>query len=156
STSGGLPTTAVQHSYAAPGAYRARVTVSDATSSRSEYHDVTVVSPEPLRADAGDDQFAVTGASVRLDGSASRPTALIDGCEWDFGDGSQGTGSIAHHTYETQGIYTARLTVHLNGSTAMATSVVRVGSDTAGQGLTVHVFDASSAQPLAGASVIVT
>ncbi len=43
---------------------------------------VRVGSPEPLSADAGDDQVVALGETVHLDGSASRPTVGTGGASW--------------------------------------------------------------------------
>ena len=56
---------------------------------------------------SGDAPLAVT-----LDGSGSfDQDGTVVAHEWDFGDGSTGTGSVVSHTYSTVGGYTAVLTV---------------------------------------------
>ncbi len=49
---------------------------------------------------------------VLFDGSSSYdPDGQIVRYEWDFGDGSKGTGSLVSHVYVSRGVYTAKLTV---------------------------------------------
>ncbi|WP_235017872.1 PKD domain-containing protein [Thermomonospora echinospora] len=51
----------------------------------------------------------------------------ITGYEWDFGDGSTGTGQTASHTYTEAGTYTVKLTVTDNrGDTGTATQQITV------------------------------
>lgn len=71
-----------------------------------------LMGPTPPVADAGPDQSAFVDAPVAFDGSAS---ADVDGTivsyQWDFGDGSSGSGVAVSHVYASAGIYTATLTV---------------------------------------------
>jgi PKD repeat protein len=49
---------------------------------------------------------------------------------WDFGDGSSGSGAIIDHTYSSDGIYTARLTVTDNaGASAWDSVQINVDPD---------------------------
>ena len=56
-----------------------------------------------------------TSGSVPLEVSFSAQATDIEGdallYEWDFGDGSQGTGATTMHTYDTDGMYTASVSV---------------------------------------------
>src|SRR6202011_3355042 len=55
---------------------------------------------------------AALGATVAFDGSASNdPDGAIVSYEWDFGDGSSGTGSNPTHVYTRPGDYLVRLSV---------------------------------------------
>jgi len=54
--------------------------------------------------------------SVSFNGSASSASdGTITAFQWDFGDGTTGTGVLASHVYATAGAYTAKLTVTNNG-----------------------------------------
>jgi len=49
---------------------------------------------------------------IQFEGSASSPNGhAIESYEWDFGDGSQGSGASTSHAYAHAGDYTATLTV---------------------------------------------
>ena len=70
------------------------------------------ISNKPPIANAGTDQTVTSGATVTLDGSASRDTdGSIVSYEWDFGDGAKSTGKMVTHTYSEVGTYTVILAV---------------------------------------------
>lgn len=100
---------------------------------------VTVYADEALTAVAGDPQRVVAGDSVWFDASASRPAAAIDRVEWDFGDGTTGSGWQVSHTYAEAGEYTATLTVGKGGESATATTTVGVAEPVVVEGVTVTV-----------------
>jgi hypothetical protein len=54
----------------------------------------------------------MAGEEITLDGSASRSNAgRIISYQWDFGDGTLGSGKIIKHTYKLEGSYEVRLLV---------------------------------------------
>ena len=83
---------------------------------------VTVVLPEPLQADAGDDLVAIAGEPVTLDGGGTRPLVGVEGYRWDFGDGDVGDDAVATHTYAQPGTYTAKLTADARARRPTATT----------------------------------
>ncbi|MDO8560451.1 MAG: DNRLRE domain-containing protein [bacterium] len=89
---------------------------------------VVVNANQPPTANAGADQTAVDGQTVTFDGGQS---ADGDGSvvfwQWDFGDGSQGSGAVAQHVFAAPGTYAAILTVTDNGgATAQDSAFVTV------------------------------
>ena len=62
-------------------------------------------------ANAGQDQTVNVGATVTFDGGGSTDNVGIVSYEWDFGDGTTGTGATTSHTYTNPGTYTVTLTV---------------------------------------------
>lgn len=62
-------------------------------------------------ADAGGPYQGDVGIPLMLDGSGSYDDIGIVSYNWDFGDGSTGTGEIVNHIYQTENFFTARLTV---------------------------------------------
>lgn len=81
---------------------------------------------DTLAANAGADKTVDVGATVSFDGTAS--TGSVSAYNWDFGDGSTGTGPTTTHAYSTAGTFTVTLLVVSDGgstSTDTATVVVR-------------------------------
>ena len=67
------------------------------------------------------------GSAVNFDGSGSTdPDGDALTYEWDFGDGSTGTGVSPSHTYADNGVYTVRLTVSdgVEETTAQTTATI--------------------------------
>ncbi len=59
-----------------------------------------------------DDLGQVVTLARRFNATGSRdPDGTISSFDWDFGDGTSGTGSSVEHTYATSGRYVIRLTV---------------------------------------------
>ena len=112
----------VSHVYAIPGAYRVKLTVTDAsgteTASQSDWMTVTVNHP-PV-ADAGRDQFIAFGEKVTLDGGFSLdPDGDILSHKWEIGQGEVIDTNIREgkkqtYEYEQPGIYQAYLSVRDN------------------------------------------
>jgi len=72
---------------------------------------------EPPLANAGPDQTAIVGETVRFDGSGSSdPDGTIVSHEWNFGDGAPTQSGVAvSHVYTTPGTYIVTLIVTDNG-----------------------------------------
>ncbi|MCK4347292.1 MAG: PKD domain-containing protein, partial [Thermoplasmatales archaeon] len=67
---------------------------------------------EPPVADAGGDKIVYVDEEVTFDASASSdPDGSIVSYEWDFGDGSTGSGETVTHKYSEQGDYAVILAV---------------------------------------------
>ncbi|QCB94432.1 PKD domain-containing protein [Cellulomonas shaoxiangyii] len=101
------------HTYAAAGTYTVRLTVTDdlgATATTEQAVTVTA-NVAPVAAFTP----TVTQLQVAVDASASSdPDGSVVGHTWDFGDGTQGSGATARHTYAASGTYTVTLTVRDN------------------------------------------
>ena len=69
------------------------------------------VDPVMPTANAGEDQTASVGATVPFDASGSSDNVGIVSYEWDFGDGTTGTGETTTHIYADLGTHTVTLTV---------------------------------------------
>lgn len=100
-------------SYPEPGSYLARLTISDDSGAENSLAEdqVTIRVNHQPKSVAGRD--IVTGDSlVTFDAGASLD-ADGDGLsyQWDFGDGTTGTGPVVAHTYSAGGIYPVVLTV---------------------------------------------
>jgi PKD repeat protein len=103
------------HTYTEPGAYTARVTVTDAQQqSVSTIHSISVTNPAPtaIISSVGSSSGAAPFTIV-LNAQASDTNGYITNYHWDFGDGSaveSGANlSSVTHTYERQGNYSVTL-----------------------------------------------
>jgi len=54
------------------------------------------------------------GETVLMNASRSVDIGVIVSYDWDFGDGTSGTGAVAPHTYATEGAYQVSLNVTNN------------------------------------------
>ena len=118
-TANGNPIT---HTYTTPGTYTITLTVTDndeQTDSTTKTIQITdgVIPPEdgedvtPPVANAGNDMTVDPGSIVTFDaGGCSDDTGIVS-YEWDFGDGTTGTGVTASHTYPMKGNYAITLRV---------------------------------------------
>lgn len=80
-------------------------------------------------ANAGQDQTANVGVTVTFDAGESTDNVGIVSYEWNFGDGTSGTGKTATHAYSNLGTYTATLTVKDSaGNTDTDTTTITVRS----------------------------
>ncbi|MGZ4708564.1 MAG: Calx-beta domain-containing protein, partial [Acidimicrobiales bacterium] len=125
---------------------------SDSVSSNNSAAVTTAVAA--LVAKAGDDQVVTAGDTVTLDASASSPLDAVTSIDWDFGDGTTGSGQLTSHAYATAGDYTATVTVHAGASAATDASIVHVKPVPVQTGLAVTVRNDAST-PVGGADVLV-
>jgi hypothetical protein len=79
---------------------------------------------KPL-ANGGQSQTVDVGARVTFDASGCTDNFGIISYNWDFGNGTTGTGKTPTHTYSNEGIYTATLTVQ-DAAGNTATNTVRI------------------------------
>ena len=117
-----------QHAFASFGQYTVGLTVTDVDGlTNTTSADVHIFAPPSA-------SFTIWPTSPRathdvtLNGSASSdPDGTIAAYEWDFGDGTTGSGPIANHTFAAGGTYFVALTVtDSDGFTATATSTLSV------------------------------
>ncbi len=104
----------ITHTFDNPGSYTVTLTVTD-SHGLSDSTTLTVTAGENQTPEARftiDRNRAFLPASFQLDASGSSdPDGTIASYNWDFGDGSTGSGQTAEHVYETEGSYTITLTV---------------------------------------------
>jgi PKD repeat protein/outer membrane protein assembly factor BamB len=107
------------HAYEAVARYTVTLTVTDndgLTDTDTKGFDVYAGEPNgddgtPPVADSGNDQTVEAGTTVTFNGGGSSDNEGIASYEWNFGDGTTGTGVVATHTYTKEGTYTVTLTV---------------------------------------------
>ncbi|APH72233.1 PKD domain-containing protein [Aquibium oceanicum] len=129
-TGGDIP--AIEHTYWEPGRYVATLTVGDDGPGEGERAidsaTITVLPAEnrPPVAQFPAEFAATTWRPIRFDASAAddRDGSII-AYEWDFGDGTRGTGPVVEHLYRAPGTYEGRLELLDNGLPEPA----RVGFD---------------------------
>jgi PKD repeat protein len=103
------------HTYATAGTFTVSLTVTDddgGSSSCTTIADITAAPNDPPICDANGPYSGQTGVPVTFDGTGSSdPDGTIVSYEWDFGDGSTGTGATPTHTYAAAGTFLVELCV---------------------------------------------
>ena len=100
------------YSFATPGRYTITLEVTDAAgNSATDTVVITVLDVTNSVADAGPDQTVKAGETVSFDAEGSTDNVGIVSYEWEFGDGTTGTGITTTHIYTEPGTYTVTLTV---------------------------------------------
>jgi PKD repeat protein len=116
------------HAYQSPGTYEVTFLASSEEARATETRTVTVgpaeTSPVRISSVSARPIPAKVGDPVRFE-SAARGASLV--YQWDFGDGTVGSGPAPTHRYDAPGRYTARLEVSGDGGTASRTITVRIG-----------------------------
>ena len=97
------------HTYSSVGSYQVVLTVTNSSGSDSDTTTATVKIAPP-KAKAGGPYEGSENAAVVFDGSESTGRNITS-YEWDFGDGTTGTGVTVSHTYTAAGTYTVVLKV---------------------------------------------
>jgi len=92
------------------------------------YYTFTTLENQPPIANAGPDKSAYVGDTVNFDCSSScDPDGTIVSYNWDFGDGTTGSGVTVSHIYSTIGDYIVTLIVADNdGATSTDTALVNI------------------------------
>ncbi|WP_143747315.1 PKD domain-containing protein [Marinibacterium profundimaris] len=103
----------VDYAWTRSGTFTVTLTVIDdsgtASSTQSSQRQI-VIDDAPV-AEAGPDQF-VTASEVTFDGGGSTDSdGTVTSWQWDFGDGSTGTGKTITHAYARPGTYEVALVV---------------------------------------------
>ncbi|MCW3014125.1 MAG: Bacterial Ig-like domain protein [Solirubrobacterales bacterium] len=120
-----------EHTYTKPGTYAVKLTVTDAAGlTDTVTHEVTVANQPPTARFGATPDAPHAGTLVAFDGSASSdPDGEITKYEWDFGDGTTGTGPKPEHTYTKPGTYEVTETVTDDtGTTGTVTHTVTVAN----------------------------
>ncbi len=117
------------NTYTSVGVYTASLTVSDGTYTDIATIVITVNNTAPVACFTATPTSGESPLPVSFDASCSSD-ANGDNLtfSWDFGDGNTGTGSSATHTYASDGLFTAILTVtDSNGDSDTYSTTIGVG-----------------------------
>jgi PKD repeat protein len=117
----------LDHSYQSPGTYNVVLTVTDSASHKAtSSQTITVIASLSTSFTYSPSNPSIL-QSIQFTSSTTGGTGPYS-CNWDFGDGTSGTGATATHSYAMPGSYNVTLTVtDANGQTATATETVTVG-----------------------------
>jgi PKD repeat protein len=103
------------HTYATAGTFAVELCVTDndgATSCCQTSATIAAGPNQPPICDAGGPYMGDENTPIQFDGTGSSdPDGTIVSYEWDFGDGSSGTGATPTHSYALAGPYVAQLCV---------------------------------------------
>jgi PKD repeat protein len=144
----------VEHTFWQPGTYSVSLAVTDngkVGNTRSVDSAAITVLPAQNRPPVAvfpQEFSATTFRPLALDASAAddRDGSIVT-FEWDFGDGSKGSGPKVSHQYEKPGVYDARLVLRDNGLPEPAA---------VGFNFKVHVADKVNLPPVAAAGKDIT
>ncbi|MFN8102919.1 MAG: PKD domain-containing protein [Acidimicrobiia bacterium] len=117
------------HTYATPGTFEARLTVTDDLgSTATTTQQVQATNSPPVAQIVLDGAYSGAAPfTVYADGSGSAdPDGVIAAYAWDFGDGQSAFGPLVDHTYSAEGTFRLRLTV-TDGFGAVATAERSIG-----------------------------
>jgi alpha-tubulin suppressor-like RCC1 family protein/PKD repeat protein len=119
----------VTHTYASADTYMVTLTVTGASGATAKTtQSLSVGTTDPVASFIASPASGNPPLEVSFDASASfDPDGDIVSWEWDFGDGSSGSGEITSHTYTLAGTFTVELAVtDDNGATGTTTREVRI------------------------------
>jgi len=139
----------VTHAYSVEGNYTVTLTITD-SEGLSDMTSKSITVRKPPVADFTYLPLSpLVGETVTFDASGSTPDGgTIVSYDWDFGDGTTGSGVVVTHAYATFGSYVVNLTItDSEGLTDWTTKTVTVYS------LPVAVFTYSPPLPLVGENV---
>jgi len=128
--------------FSTPGIYSVILNVTDATGNWNvDTVVITVKDVTDPKAEIRIDQIVVQEKIVSLDAGNSSDNVGIVSYEWDFGDGTTGTGPTVSHTYTEPGNYTATLIVRdaAGNEDTHFTNITVLPAETALEPRSVHI-----------------
>jgi YD repeat-containing protein len=120
----------VSHGYATPGTRTVTLTVTDNNGAQASASTSATIANRAPVANAGGPYNGVINTAIQFNGGdSSDPDGSITSYQWNFGDGTSGTGVTVSHTYTTIGTRTVTLTVtDNNGAQAGASTTATISN----------------------------
>ncbi|MFQ6126908.1 MAG: PKD domain-containing protein [Candidatus Heimdallarchaeota archaeon] len=113
------------YTFSTPGTYTVALKVTDAAGNHAtDTVTIKVLDVTKPVANAGPDQTVEIGTTVAFNAGGSSDNVAVVRYEWDFGDGTTGTGITTTHTYTEPGTYAVTLTVEDAAGNSDTDSVV--------------------------------
>ncbi|WP_128694680.1 S8 family serine peptidase [Methanoculleus taiwanensis] len=117
-----------------------RVTDTDGAAATDSVQVVVKANQPPVAVLSGDGTAHVDSPAAFDAAGSYDPDGMIVQCDWEFGDGTSGTGTAATHIYDSAGTYAVTLTVTDNGGrSSTETQAVTVIGVNEAPGM--HVWD---------------
>ncbi len=142
----------VEYTYAVPGVYTPRVTVTDELGlATSQFTQQVIASAEgttpvemPVASFTVDINTGVVPLTVEFDGSdSSGPAGATLTHAWEFGDGGTATGPVVTHTYVNAGSFIAKLTVSDGTNSSSMTRTITATTSSTSEPVPVARIDAN-------------
>jgi PKD repeat protein len=155
---GGTSTAASpSHTYASPGSYNARLTVSDGVNStQSSIVAISVsgaTNQPPVATAAGSPTSGPPPLLVNFSSAGSfDPEGTTLSYAWTFGDGGTSTAANPAHTYATSGSYNARLSVSDGVNTTLSSTIPITVTSAASGLVAAYGFEEASGSSVVDAS----
>jgi PKD repeat protein len=159
----------VQHAFRSPGTFGVTLTVIDSIGASNSITQNVVVGQGtlPTASFVTSPTNPIIGQQINFNAAQSRPAPgrTIRSFDWDFGDGTSGSGQQTSHAYASTGTFTVLLTVTDDaGRTSTAAQTITVGNGNPTADFTFNpsaprsgqsvVFDASATQAAPGRSIV--
>ena len=117
----------VTHAYNVPGKFTVTLTANDGRVDSAPVQTTATITNQAPVANAGGFRTGVRRVPITFTGSGSDVNGDPLTYQWDFGDGTTGTGATTSHAYESLGTFTVRLTVNDGRvDSAPATTTARI------------------------------
>ncbi|MCF7889760.1 PKD domain-containing protein [Candidatus Bipolaricaulota bacterium] len=141
------------YTFTSSGTYNVQLTVTDNDGGTDSTSETISVSSEPNQPPSSSFTASPTSGEAPLEVSfdasgANDPDGSIDSYNWDFGDGTTGSGVTVNHTYDSSGSYTVQLTVTDDeGSNDTASETIDVSTASNQSPTAEFSYDPSSGYP---------
>ncbi len=119
----------VSHAYASGGTFTITVSASSGSTGQSvppATTFATISQQSPISVNVGGPYSGVAGQGIAFNAFINNPTVGFATYNWNFGDGSGGSGQSPVHAYNSPGSYTVTVTASLGGQSGQASTVATI------------------------------